>query len=227
MNPAAFGRTSAPVRQRESAKSHTSCSGTMVCRASTCSTERITVEVTALSDGANPLSTASDGQGESSSFSAMKQEYLAGLPWVAWSKTCGFRPRPLIAPSLIARPTVALARNPDPHTLPRALNPSVVRSGPKSTENGAVPVVDCQIDLVTMPSSRKASHAASTTGKYSGRQPASAALSAASRTVRFLLRCGIGMSTSAGSRAVVARNSSRYDAVTGTTGSPSVQPRAS
>jgi hypothetical protein len=60
----------------------------------------------------------------------MKQEYLPGLPWVAWSNTCGFRPRPLIAPSLIARPAVALARNPDPHTLPRALNPSDVRNGP-------------------------------------------------------------------------------------------------
>src|ERR1700760_3337001 len=156
----------------------------------------------------------------------MKQEYLAGFPWVAWSKTCGLSPRPLIAPSLMARPTAALGRNPDPHTLPRELNPSSVRFGPNSTENGAVPVVDCQIDLDTMPSAKNASQAASTTGKYSGRQPASAALSGASRTVRFLLRCGIGMSTSSGSLAVVARNSSRYEAVTGTTGRPSVQPRA-
>ena len=167
MNPAAFGRTSAPVRHSESARSATSCSGAIVCLASMCSTERMTVEVTALSARANPWSAASDGQGESSSFSAMKQEYLPGFPWVAWSKTCGFRPSPLIAPSLMARPTVALARNPDPHTLPRALNPSVVRSGPKSTENGAVPVVDCQIDRDTMPSRRNASHAASTTGRYS------------------------------------------------------------
>ena len=124
----------------------------MVCRASMCSTERMTVEVTALSAGPNPLSAASDGQGESSSFSAMKQEYLAGLPWVAWSKTCGLRPRPLIAPSLMARPTVALARNPDPHTLPRELKPERFRTGPNSTTNGAVPVVDCQIDRGTMPS---------------------------------------------------------------------------
>ena len=226
MNPAAFGRTSAPVRQSESARSATSCLGATVCLASMCSTERMTVEVTALSARANPRSAASDGQGESSSFSAMKQEYFAGFPWVAWSKTCGLRPRPLIAPSLIARPTVALARNPDPHTLPRELNPSSVRFGPNRTENGAVPVVDCQIDRLTMPSFMNASHAASTTGKYSGRQPASAALIAASRTVSALLRCGIGISTSAGSRAVVARNSSRYDAVTGTTGSPSVQPRS-
>ena len=155
----------------------------------------------------------------------MKQEYLPGLPWVAWSNTCGFSPRALIAPSLMARPTVALARNPDPHTLPRELKPSVVRSGPNSTENGAVPVVDCQIARGTMPSARNASHAASTTGRYSGRQPASAALIAASRTVSALFRCGIGRITSSGSLDVVARNSSRYDAVTGTTGRPSVQPR--
>ncbi len=85
-------------------------------------------------------------------------------------------------------------------------------------------MVDCQIDRDTMPSAMNASHAASTTGKYSGRQPASAALIAASRTVSALLRCGIGISTSPGSRAVVSRNCARYDAVTGTTGSPSVQP---
>src|SRR5712664_287511 len=111
----------------------------------------------------------------------------------------------------MARPAVALARNPDPHTLPRALNPSAVRSGPKSTENGAVPVVDCQIDRDTMPSRWNASHTASTTGKWDGRQPASAALIAASRTVSALLRCGIEISTSSGSLAVVARNSDRYD----------------
>ena len=70
-------------------------------------------------------------------------------------------------------------------------------------------MVDCQIDLVTMPSHRNASQAASTTGKYSGRQPASAALIAANRTVRFLLRCGMGISTSSGSRLVVAMNSAR------------------
>ncbi len=115
----------------------------------------------------------------------------------------------MIAPSRIARAIVAFARNPEPNTLPRQFIPSRVRTGPLITMNGAVPVVDCQIERVTMPSARNASHAASTTGKYSGRQPARPALIAASRTVRFLFRCGIGMSTSAGSRLVVARNSLR------------------
>ena len=90
-----------------------------------------------------------------------------------------------------------------------------------------MPVVDCQIARDTMPSRRNESHAASTTGKYSGRQPASAALIAASRTVRVLFRCGIGEEHLVRVPAVVARNSARYDSVTGTTGSPSVQPRSS
>jgi hypothetical protein len=51
-------------------------------------------------------------------------------------------------------------------------------------------------------------------------------LIAASRTVSARFRCGMPMIMSDGARAVVARNSARYDSVTGTTGSPSVQPRA-
>ena len=120
---------------------------------------------------------------------------------------------------------VALARNPEPYRLPREFSPIVVRTGPFTTVNGAVPVVDCQIARDTPPSPRNESHAASTTGKYSGRQPARAALIAASRTVSARFRCGIAMTTSDGARDVVARNSARYDSVTGTTGRPSVQPR--
>src|SRR6202042_3345614 len=190
-----------------------------------CSTERMTVEVHALSVAASPLSTCSGAHGESSSFSAIQHEYLAGVPWVAWSSTCGRSPNALSEPSRIARPMVALARNPDPYRLPREFSPILVRTGPFTTVNGAVPVVDCQIARDTPPSPRNESHAASTTGKYSGRQPARAALIAASRTVSARFRCGIGMMTSDGPRAVVARNSARYDSVTGTTGRPSVQPR--
>jgi hypothetical protein len=181
----------------------------IVCRASICMTDLMTVEAQALSPALRPLSTCSGGHGESSSFSAMQHVYLAGVPWVAWSSTCGRRPNALIAPSLMARPIVALARNPDPNRLPRQLRPIRFLTGPLTTVNGAVPVVDCQIPLRVPPSSRNESQAASTTGKYSGRQPARAALIAASRTVRFRFRCGIGCTTSWGSRAVVARNSSR------------------
>jgi hypothetical protein len=49
---------------------------------------------------------------------------------------------------------------------------------------------------------------------------------AASLTVHSRFRCGSAKSTSSGSRLVVARNSLRYDSVTGTTGSPSVHSRA-
>ena len=63
--------------------------------------------VTALCSGARPRSVCSGAHGESSSFSAMQHEYLAGVPWVAWSSTCGRRPNALIEPSLMARPIVA------------------------------------------------------------------------------------------------------------------------
>src|SRR5262249_14348209 len=140
-----------------------------------CSTERMTHEQTALSSGPMPLSAARLGQGLSSSFCPMQQEYLAGVPWVAWSNTCGLSPRPLIAPSLIARPIVALARNPEPHTLPRQFSPIRSLTGPLTTTNPAVPVVDCQIALATVPSRRNESQAATTTPNYSPSHPPSAA----------------------------------------------------
>src|SRR3984957_7650066 len=197
----------------------------MVCLASICSTERMTVDVHALSVADSPLSTCSGAHGESSPFSAMQQEYLAGVPGVAWSSACGRSPNALIEPSRMARPIVALARNPEPYRLPRELSPIAVRTGPFTTVNGAVPVVACQSARDTPPSPRNESQAASTTGKYDGRQPARAALIAASRTVSARFRCGRAMTTSDGARAVVARISARYASVTGTTGSPSVQPR--
>jgi len=87
----------------------------------------------------------------------MKQEYLAGFPLGRLVEDVRLQPKAVDRAEPDGPATVALARNPDPHTLPRELNPSVVRSGPKSTENGAVPVVDCQIDLDTMPSLPNAS----------------------------------------------------------------------
>jgi hypothetical protein len=191
---------SAPVRAIVPARSAASCSGTMVCRASMCTHDLITIAVTALSAAARPNSVCSAGHGLSSSFSAMHAVYLAGVPWVAWSSSCGRRPNALIAPSRIARPMVALARKPEPNTLPLLFRPSRSRTGPLTIRNGAVPVVDCQMARPTYPSATSDSHAASTTGKYSGRHPASAALMAASRTVSSRFRCGIASSTSPGSR---------------------------
>ena len=85
----------------------------------------------------------------------------------------------------MARPIVALARNPDPNTLPWLFSPIRSRTGPFTTRNGAVPVVLCQIARGAYPSATSDSQAARTTGKYSGRQPARAALMAASRTVQL------------------------------------------
>jgi hypothetical protein len=104
---------------------------------------------------------------------------------------------------------VALARNPEPNTLPLLFSPICARTGPFTIRNGAVPVVDCQMARAGYPSAARDSHAASTTGKYSGRQPASAALMAASRTVSARFRCGMPSSTSPGSRPEKARNSAR------------------
>ena len=111
-----------------------------------------------------------------------------------------------MAVSRKARPIVALARNPEPKTLPRQFSPISSRIGPLTTSNGAEPVVLCQTPFVAYPSLARLSQAARTTGKYSGRQPARAALIAAVRTVQCRFRCGMAKTTSCGSRAVMARN---------------------
>jgi hypothetical protein len=74
---------SAPVRAIVPAMSLANCSGTLVCRASMCTQERMTIAVTALSDAARPNSVCRVGHGLSSSFSTMQNVYLAGVPWVA------------------------------------------------------------------------------------------------------------------------------------------------
>ena len=65
---------------------------------------------------------------------------------------------------------------------------------------------------------------AMTTGQYSGRHPAIAALIAATSTVQVRPRCSILPMTSSGSRVVCARNLSTSPWVAGTSGSPSDQP---
>ena len=70
-------------------------------------------------------------------------------------------------------------------------------------------MVLCQIPRAGYPSAARDSQAASTTGKYSGRQPAMAALIAASRTVQCRFRCGMDKTTSSAPRLVWARNPAR------------------
>jgi hypothetical protein len=71
-----------------------------------------------------------------------------------------------------------------------------------------------------------ASTAASTTGRYSGRQPAITALIATFSTVAGARSGGTIATTSLGSRVVPASIASTRRSVGATTGSPSVQPRA-
>jgi hypothetical protein len=118
------------------------------------------------------------------------------------------RPRTVLFALSDAR-GVFRGRRLEPKMLPLLLRPICSRIGPLTTVNGAVPVVDCQIPRRGCGSWAIASHAEMTTGKYSGRQPASAALIAANRTVNSRLRCGTSNSTSSGSRPVRARNSAR------------------
>ena len=72
-----------------------------------------------------------------------------------------------------------------------------------------------------------ASTAASTTGKYSGRQPAMTAFAAVFSTVASPRRGSTSPSTSDGARVVNAHMASTRASVGGMIGRPSVQPRAS
>ncbi len=171
-------------------------------RLSTNSQVRSSVADTALAPAGCPASTDSGSQGLSSSFSAMQIDHRPGRPCVACSSTCGSMPKALRTMSPMARATVALARNPGPNTPPPLLKPSSVRTGPFTTMSGAGPLVLCQPPPCAARSSMSAWKAASTTGKCSGRQPAIAALMAASLTVHSRPRCSMRPMTSRGSRLV-------------------------
>ena len=124
----------------------------------------------------------------------------------------------------IARGMVAFARKPGPNTPPVELSPIRSRTAPFTTISGAGPEVDCQPPPFVVRSSMSASHAASTTGKYSGRHPAMAALMAAVRTVTSRSTCGMWPMTSSGASLVCARKRSSSGSLTGTSGNPSDQP---
>ena len=126
----------------------------------------------------------------------------------------------------IARATVAFGRKPGPNAPPTVLKPSSCRTGPLTTIIGAGPLVDCHPPPRAARSRIRASNAASTTGKYSGRHPAIAALTAARYTVQFRPTCSSSPMTSSGARVVVARNASTSGCEAGTSGRPSDQPWA-
>ena len=70
------------------------------------------------------------------------------------------------------------------------------------------------------------SRAVRTTGRYSGRQPASTAFAATFSTVHGTRSGGTRATTSEGAREVPASIRRTRSGVGGTTGSPSLQPRA-
>ncbi len=143
---------------------------------------------------------------------------------MVWSNTCGATPNALRSISPSARGIVAFGRKPAAKIPPVQLMASSGRIGPLITISGAGPLVDCQPPPLAARSRITASQEASTSGKYSGRQPAIAALIAAVLTVHSRPRWSIRHSTSSGSRLVRARNWSSRGCDAGTTGRPSVQP---
>src|SRR5438552_10598309 len=156
----------------------------------------------------------------------MQYVYLPGWPCVERSSTPGWAPRQFSVMSRIARPRVALARRPGPNTLPPALKSSRCRIGPLTTTSVAEPPVLVMAPCSVNAGSAIARNAASSTGMYSGRQPASTALIATFSAVIERRRVASTSTTSSGACPAAARNRRTAGAVAGTTGSPSVQPRS-
>src|SRR4051794_29619763 len=98
------------------------------------------------------------------------------------------------------------------------------RTGPFTTSTGPTNIVVASTPCMENAGSSTASTAASTTGKYSGLQPAITALIATFSTVSTPELGGQMPTTSFGSRLVPASMRSTRCCVGGTTGSPSDQP---
>src|SRR6266545_521909 len=110
-----------------------------------------------------------------------------------------------------ARPMVALARQPGPNRPSPELMSSAARAGPLTMKRGATASVVPETPRGANASSHMASTPARTAGRYSGRQPAITAFTA--------IRSTVARPAAATARATRSR-------VGGTTGSPSVTPRA-
>src|SRR5437763_1765525 len=100
--------------------------------------------------------------------------------------TPGIAPPTLTQTRRSARPIVALARQPGPKTPAPQLSSSLARRGPFTTTSGAGALVVAETPCRSKASSHTASTAATTTGRYSGRQPAITALTAIFSTVARL-----------------------------------------
>ena len=120
---------------------------------------------------------------------------------------------------------VALARLPGPSALWRAFMPISAAIGPLTTAQRAAPPVLVSTVCRLNAGSNIASSAATTTGKYAGRQPAMTAFVAAFSIVTPRPRAGRKPISSSGSVAPTSSSiASTRSGVGGTMGSPSVQP---
>ena len=132
-----------------------------------------------------------------------------------------------MATSRSARPIVAFARLPGPSALWRAFMPISAAIGPLTIAHSAAPPVLVSTVWRLNASSNIASSAATTTGKYSGRQPAMTALIAACSSVTPRPRAGRKpISVSGSSASTTSSSACTRSGVGATIGSPSVQPRS-
>ena len=182
--------------------------------------------VTTSCERLKPRSSARVVHGEPTSSSAKQKPSLDMLPWVARSTPPGAPPPTLRTTSCTARPIVALARLPCPRTLTPLFMPISAVMGPLTTRTGPTPMVVARIPCMLNSSVQTASRAASTTGRYSGRQPAITELTATFSTVHSTRFGGTRATTSSAALDVPSSIRSTRASVGGTNGSPSVQPRS-
>src|SRR5947208_1288321 len=144
---------------------------------------RTATTVTVLAPAGWPRSTWSGSQGDRASFSAKQQAILPGHACVDFSMPSGFAPPRLRMTRRSARPIVAFALMfPPKHAVP-PLIPSRPAIGPLTMTIGAAPPVVHAVEPTWKSGWSTARTLASTTGKYSGRQPAITAFAATFSTV--------------------------------------------
>ena len=98
----------------------------------------------------------------------MHMPYRPGKPITALETWPGTRPAMLSMIRLIARPMVALARQPGPSRPQPSLMSSCLRTGPLTMSIGEVQLVVTFMAPISNFGSASASTAATTTGKYEG-----------------------------------------------------------
>src|SRR2546429_2314499 len=156
----------------------------------------------------------------------MQYVYRPGWASVDMLTTPGVAPPTFTQTRRSARPIVALARHPEPKTPAPQLMSSAIRIGPPTITSGDGAFVVADTPWRSNASSHTASTAAITTGRYSGRQPAITALTATFSTVARPWLGGTSPTSSSGPRPDAAIARATRARVGGTTGRPSVTPRA-